>query len=104
MLLSVFFALMVGSDMAVGAPKESGSPANSASSAEVVHDKHIADMITEVVDQVRSDWQKWTAGPYRVILRSKAYTKDVADWEISMHERLAAEDISDEQLDKVHGA
>ena len=55
-------------------------------------------MITEAVDQVRSDWKKWTAGPYRVLLQSEAYKMNVAEWEIGMHEWLAVEDVSDEML------
>ena len=55
-------------------------------------------MITEAVDQVRSDWKKWAAGPYRVLLQSEAYKMNVAEWEIGMHEWLAVEDVSDEML------
>ena len=100
MLLSVFFALMVGSEANGGTGQGVASPATSASSAEVVQNQRAADMITEAVDQVRSDWKKWTAGPYRVLLQSEAYKMNVAEWEISMHERLAAEDVSDEMLQK----
>ena len=50
------------------------------------------------MDQVRSDWEKWTAGPYRVLLQSEAYKMNVAEWEIGMHEWLAVEDVSDEML------
>ena len=86
MLHSVFFALMVGSDANGGTGQGGASPATSASSAEVVQDQRAADMITEAVDQVRSDWKKWTAGPYRVLLQSEAYKMNVAEWEIGMHE------------------
>ena len=98
MLLSVFFALMVGSDANGGTGQGGASPATSASSAEVVQDQRAADMITEAVDQVRSDWKKWAAGPYRVLLQSEAYKMNVAEWEIGMHEWLAVEDVSDEML------
>ena len=98
MLLSVFFALMVGSDAKGGTGQGGASPATSASSAEVVQDQRAADMITEAVDQVRSDWKKWAAGPYRVLLQSEAYKMNVAEWEIGMHEWLAVEDVSDEML------
>ena len=98
MLLSVFFALMVGSDANGGTGQGGASPATSASSAEVVQDQRAADMITEAVNQVRSDWKKWAAGPYRVLLQSEAYKMNVAEWEIGMHEWLAVEDVSDEML------
>ena len=98
MLHSVFFALMVGSNANGGTGQGGASPATSASSAEVVQNQRAADMITEAVDQVRSDWKKWTAGPYRVLLQSEAYKMNVAEWEIGMHECLAVEDVSDEML------
>ena len=98
MLLSVFFALMVGSDANGGTGQGGASPATSASSAEVVQDQRAADMITEAVDQVRSDWKKWAAGPYTVLLQTEAYKMNVAEWEIGMHEWLAVEDVSDEML------
>ena len=39
-------------------------------------------MLTEEVDRNRADWKKGVLGPYKILLQSETYKKDVAEWEI----------------------
>ena len=52
-------------------------------------------MLTEEVVRNRADWKKWVMGPYRLLLQSETYKRDVEDWEVGNHEFLAEKDASE---------
>ena len=43
-------------------------------------------MVSEAVEKLKTDWHKWTLGPYKILLQSDIYEKDIEEWEIQMHE------------------
>ena len=56
------------------------------------------DMVTEVVEKLRANWQKWITGRHKCLLQSETCKKDIDEWEIQMHEILVDRDTSNEVL------
>ena len=68
---------MEGCDKKVGEGVQVASPASSSLSPEAVPSIPEVDMHAEEVDRNKADWKKWILGPYKVLLQSDTYKKDV---------------------------